>query len=115
MSLTLRIIVGLLALVLTGSVCWQVNSHKLLLRYSLIWFFISFVVILAAIFPDAVIWLSNSLGFDVTSNFVFLVGIAFLLLACLSLTAICSRQEKKIKNLVQDVALLESRLEKLEK
>lgn len=114
MSITLRIILGLAALLLAGSVCWQVNSHKLLLRYSLIWFFVSLVVILAAIFPDAVFWLSSSLGFDVSSNFVFLVAIIFLLLSSISLTGIASRQQKTIKNLVQDVALLEDRLEKVE-
>lgn len=115
MSLALRIIVSVAAVLLAGSVCWQVNSHKLLLRYSLIWFFTSFVVILAAIFPDAVVWLSHSLGFDVSSNFVFLVAIVFLMLASISLTGIASRQQKKIKNLVQDLALLEDRIEKLEK
>lgn len=107
--LTLRIIVIIICALFVLFVCTQVATRKLLLKYSLIWLTLALLVLLGALFPDVVSSLATLLGFDVTSNFIFFVGLFFLLAICLSLSVVVSRQSIRIKNLVQDLALLNSK------
>lgn len=106
--LTLRIIIIVACLAFGLFVGTQVASRKLLLRYSLLWLTLAFCVLLGAVFPDAVTFLSEVFGFDIPSNFVFFVGLFFLLAICLSLSVVVSKQSMRIKNLVQNLALLDS-------
>lgn len=69
------------------------------------------VVILVAIFPQPVFVIARLLGFGVSSNFIFFVALFFLLAITLSLSVIVSKQSLRLKNAVQNLALLEKRLE----
>ena len=71
----------------------------------------SLVVLIFAIFPEPLFYLSSVLGFEKPSNFMLLCAVFFLLIVCISLSAIVSKQEERIKNLVQDLAILESKIE----
>lgn len=110
--LALRIIVGLCALAFMVGVCRQVAKGRLLLRYSLTWLALGTVAVFIVILPEPIFWLSSVVGFVNPSNFVFFVVLFFVLIICLNLSVVISRQQSKIKNLVQDLALLESRIEK---
>ena len=88
----------------------QIAKGRLKLRYSLLWLFMSLVVVFFSIYPEPIFQLSALLGFEKPSNFLLLCGVFFLLIICISLTAIVSKQDEKIKNLVQDLAILEARM-----
>lgn len=87
-----------------------VVKGRLLLKYSLIWMFLAAVILFCAFCPYPVSAISHCLGFDVTSNFVFFVGMAFLLSFCLALSVIASKQSMSIKQLTQRLAIIEKEL-----
>lgn len=111
MPLTLRLVLFFVSLVFFAVVFDLVRKERLQLKYSLLWMALSIVVLLCAIFPNAVGFVSSALGIGVASNFVFLVGFVILIGICLSLSVIVSWQAKDIRCLVQQVALLNKRLE----
>lgn len=104
----------LCALVFLALVFIQVSRKRLLLRYSLLWVLLAFVVIIGALFPDIIFWFSGLANFKTPSNFIFFVAIFFLLLLSLFLSAVVSKQASKIKSLIQESALMKNQLEKIE-
>ena len=113
-GLTLRIAIIIVCIVFLAAVSRQVAHGKLLLKYSLLWMTLAVASIVAALFPDPLFTISNALGFEAPSNFIFFTALFFLLAICLSLSIIVSKQATRIKNLVQQEALIEKRLEALE-
>ena len=111
MSLVLRIGLTLGSIVLLCVVVRLVLRGKLQLKYSLLWMFLSLMVLVAALFPNLVSMVSGLLGIGVTSNFVFLAGFIFMFGICLSLSVIVSWQARDIRSLVQQVALLRKELD----
>ena len=79
--------VGLLAgsLCYLGVIFWLLKKKKLTVRYSIIWLFSAFVLLVFAIFPYVVLVLTDLLGMAVPVNLVFLLVLAFILLLLLSL------------------------------
>ena len=83
-----------------------VTKGKLLLKYSLLWLALSFFVCIFSLFPEPIYALSNLLGFELASNFIFIAAVFFLLIIALSLSVIASKQASYTKTLIQEVALL---------
>lgn len=108
--------VGLLAgsLCYLGVIFWLLKKKKLTVRYSIIWLFSAFVLLVFAIFPYVVLVLTDLLGMAVPVNLVFLLVLAFILLLLLSLSSIVSGFAEKLKRLAQHNALLERRVRELE-
>lgn len=106
---TLQLVVFLLCLAFFVGVTRQVHSGRMLLRYALLWMFLSVVAMICALFPGGVFALSEVLGFETPSNFVLFIGLFAVLVICLSLSIIVSGQAQKIKSLVQELAILEYR------
>lgn len=107
MSPKLRLLLIIFSILLLVMIFRLVSKGRLQLKYSLLWMAMGVLIIIAALFPGLVIWLSGILGVGLTSNFVFLAGIVFLMGVCLSLSVIVSWQARDIRSLVQHVALLE--------
>ena len=107
MAVALRVCVTLFCGALLFYVVHLVAKERLLLRYSLLWLGLAFVLLACALFPDGIISLSTALGFETASNFIFFVGLFCLMAISLSLSVIASGQSKKIKELAQRVALVE--------
>lgn len=111
---TLRIAVVITCIIFLTAVSHQVAQSKLLLKYSLLWMTLAVASIFSALFPDPLFAASKALGFEAPSNFIFFIALFFLFAICLSLSIIVSKQALRIKNLVQQEALIEKRLENLE-
>ena len=92
----------------------MLRRKSLNLKYSMVWFFFSAVLLLIAAFPQLVYCLAKWVGVMVPSNIVFVLEAVFVLIVLLSLTAIVSSQNEKIVKLVQSIALLEKRVRDLE-
>ena len=90
------------------------KSKKLALKYSLLWLLMGFAMVILGIFPQMLEWLSHLFGIVETMNGLFTFAIAFILVLLLSLTSIVSKQSERIKNLIQENALLEKRIRRLE-
>lgn len=107
MSLILRLFIVVFCVILTVFVIHEVSKERMLLKYSLLWLALVLILLVCALFPEIVFILSDALGFETPSNFIFVVGFFCLMAICLSLSIIVSGQTIKIKNLTQRIALIE--------
>ena len=95
-------------------ILWMLKKKKLTVRYSIVWFFAAFVLVLFAVFPYIVLVLRDLLQVGLVSNLVFLMVLAFVLFMLLSISCIVSVFSEKLKRLSQEAALLEQRVRDLE-
>lgn len=107
MSIVIQVFVVLVCLIFLAYIARQVGNERFLLKYALIWLVMAVLILICAIFPEPIFALASLLGFDAPSNFIYFVGIFFLISICLSLTAIVSKQTLKLKNLTQTLAFLD--------
>jgi hypothetical protein len=88
--------------------------HRKTLRekYAVVWFFMGFLLILGALNPAIMNKVSQILGFQFLSNFVlFIFGILNLLIS-MQLSLYLSKAENEIRTLAEEVALLNSKVDK---
>lgn len=86
-----------------------VKKNKITVRYSIIWYLSLAVLIIFSIFPELLGLLANLIGFEISSNFLFVLLIAFLFFINISLTIIVSEQKEQIRKLIQEVSIIKSR------
>ena len=107
MSLTLRIIL-IIASILSFILCVKkIKQAKLKVMNSVTWMVGSIILIIISIFSNVVEWVSTKLGFMAPVNFVFLVGIAFLLVEVFIDNIRINELNEKIKDLNHYIALSE--------
>ena len=89
---------------------YYLRKGSIPLKYSLVWFGVSLVLLCCAFLPEWLINITKLLGFQTTSNLI--IGILFVLLfvICLVLTIVVSAQNKKIVLLVQEISMLKKRM-----
>jgi hypothetical protein len=101
--------VGLLLVVLE-----LVRRRALMERYALLWLFCSVLVLLLAIWQDALNTVAQAMGIAAAPNALFFVAVGFIMLLLLHFSAAMSRLTDQSKVLAQRQALLEQRLRELE-
>lgn len=111
MSVALKVFLVVFTVLFLVKVFSLISQGRLQLKYSLLWMFLSLVLIICALFPGIVSFLKSLLGFELTSNLVFFIGIVGLMGICLSLTVIVSWQSRDIRRLLQEVALMRKELD----
>ena len=97
-----------------GIIVFLLRKNALSLKYTLLWLLSVLLMLIVCIFPEILVSVANVFGFNLVSNAVFSLLLAFIILILLSLTSIVSLQAEKIKTLVQLTALLEKRIRDLE-
>lgn len=83
-----------------------VKKNRITVKYAIIWYIALLVLILFSIFPELLGWLTNLVGMQLSSNFLFVLLIAFLFFICISLTIIVSEQKEQIRKLIQEVSII---------
>jgi len=106
----LVIIIGLLIFFFS-----MLRNKKLDLKYCLVWMFALLGIAVFCIFPGLLDSLSEVLGIGVPVNTLFLICIAFLTFICISLTVVVSRLSARLRQLTQNLAVLECEAGKNEK
>ncbi|WP_274641852.1 DUF2304 domain-containing protein [Streptococcus equinus] len=86
-----------------------IKKDKLSIRYSLSWYILSVILLIAVWFPNLLVILAKILGIYSPINLVFFVGFCLSLWILFSLTRVVSIQTSKIKSLAQQVALSEKK------
>ncbi|MGT2896956.1 hypothetical protein CS009_08435 [Streptococcus macedonicus] len=86
-----------------------IKKDKLSIRYSLSWYILSVILLIAVWFPNLLVILAKVLGIYSPINLVFFVGFCLSLWILFSLTRIVSIQSSKIKSLAQQMALSEKK------
>lgn len=103
-SLKLASIIFILTIVVFITIF--VKKHKISVKYSIIWYFCSLILILLVLFPSLLTWLTDLLGIQVASNMIFALMLGVLFIITISLTIIVSEQKEQIRTLIQEISIL---------
>ncbi len=78
-------------------------------KYAVFWALIATTFLVFAIFPAAPSKISQSLGFETTSNFILALVIGMLMLVVMQLSLEVGKLEDKIQTLAEESALIRQR------
>ena len=92
-----------------------VRRRALLERYALLWLFSSIVILGLAVWQDALTVITRQLGIVSAPNALFFVAFGFILLLLLHFSAALSRLSDQTKVLAQQHAILEARIQEMER
>lgn len=115
MSTFFRIEMFVIAFVFFLFIVRLINKNIFLLKNTAIWLVTSIILVLFSIFPEIPNLLSNFLGFEETSNFLYFCAVAFLIVTVLLNAILASRQDIKINTLTQELSIIKSKLEEQER
>lgn len=108
MNLSLKIALIIFSIILALVTTKILKKGRMPIKYSLLWYFCSLIILLVAIFPFLIECVSKLFGFKTLSNLIIAVILALLLFLTMSLTIITSGQKKKITLLIQEISMLKS-------
>jgi hypothetical protein len=107
MLIELRLIMLIVIAIFFFFFIYMLRKGRMDLKYCLVWLFGLFGIAVFCIFPGLLFGLSDFLGIEVAANMLFLVCIAFLACICISLTVVVSRLSNRLRQLTQNIAILE--------
>lgn len=109
MSLKLKICILLFSLLLFIITSYLLKKEKISVKYSLVWYFISLILIIVALMPFVMNFIQKIIGFDSMSNMIIGIILCLLVFSNLTLTIIVSGQKQKINLLIQEVSILKAK------
>lgn len=95
-------------------ILYFLKQKALNLKYTLLWLLAGAVMGLLVIFPDLLGRIIHIFGIEDNMNGLFIMCIAFILMISMALTSIASRQNMKVRALVQEIGILDKRIRELE-
>jgi len=95
-------------------ILYLLKKKSLNLKYSLLWMFSGLMMGILVIFPELLLVLVDFVGIQTPMYGLLVFCIVFILMILMSITSIVSRQNRKIRTLIQSNALLERRVRELE-
>lgn len=114
MNISLKIFLIIILLVQIFFTIFLIKSKKITMKYASLWIIALMLLIILALFPNIIIIISELFGFEVPSNMVFLLGFFVLFNINFIISLSLSKQNEKIKFLIQEVSILKKRLENYE-
>lgn len=95
-------------------ILYYLKRKMLELKYTLIWLVAGVMMGIMVYFPELLVWFVRILGIESNMNGLYILCIAFIMMISMTLTAIVSRQQLKIRILIQEISMLEKRIRELE-
>ena len=95
-------------------ILYFLKQRALNLKYTLLWLLAGAVMGLLVICPELLVRIIHIFGIEDNMNGLFIICIAFILMILMALTSIASRQNMKIRSLVQEIGILDKRIRELE-
>ena len=92
-----------------------VRDNKLEEKYSILWFVFAILILILTIFPKIIDNVAKFFGVYYAPSLLFLIGFIVLAIYVIHISIVLTKQNKKIVKLVQEHAILEDKLEQLEK
>lgn len=111
---TLRVILILAVIGYFIVILKFLKDQALSLKYSLLWLFAGLIMGILVIFPNILTYIVSLIGIQSNMNGLFIFCIAFIIMILMSITSIVSRQNRKIRTLIQEIGILEKRIRELE-
>ena len=90
-----------------------IKKGSLILKYSLLWMLAGVLMLVFAIWPGILTWLTSVLGIALPVNALFAMMFFCIIMILMSLTSIVSKQKEELKILTQQMAILEKELRDL--
>ena len=110
-----RLVAAILAGVMLLAVIELVRQRKLREEYSVLWVVTALGLLFLAINYGFLIWLTHLIGGVLPTSTLFFGGILFLMLLSLQFSVRLTRNTTRMRQLARKCALLEQRIEELEK
>lgn len=95
-------------------ILYYLKKNMLELKYTLLWLVAGAVMGGMIFFPESLGWFVRHLGIQTKMNGLFILCFAFSISILMALTSIVSRQQMKIRILIQELSMLEKRIQELE-
>ncbi len=99
-----------LAVLLLVTVVTLLLRRQLREKYAVLWLVIGFAALLLGIFPQLLLWLTASLGFQIPANLLFTLAIVLLLAVALHLSWELSHSEEEIRRLAEESGIAREEL-----
>lgn len=115
MSINLKLSLVILLVIQLFLIINRVKKKKMTIKYACFWVILVLLMGIVVIFPEILFKLSEMMGFEETSNMIFLLGFFFLFYVSFIITTSVSIQNEKIKTLIQEISILKERVNKYEK
>lgn len=93
---------------------YYIKKMEMRIKYSLIWLTLSLLLLILAIFPKTIMFIAGVLNISSDTNTLYMMAISFLYIISFSFSIMFSRNSRKITTLVQYIAVLNRKIEKLE-
>ncbi len=107
MSPRLQVSIVLMSLVILIGIIELVRRRRLREEYSFLWLVTGFGLFALALFPDILLFISRFVGTELPVNAIFLFGLVFVMLILLYFSLRISSLTTQVKNLAQEVTLLQ--------
>lgn len=88
-----------------------IRRRRISERYSLLWLFLGFVMLLFSLFPTILNRIAQWMGVVYGTSLLFFIGFLFLIIFILHLTTVITKLDRKMTRLTQELALLKSHQE----
>lgn len=111
---TLRIVLIIAIIVYFFIILMLLKDKKLSLKYTLLWLLAGVIMAVLVVYPRLLLIVCSLVGIQSAMNGLFIFCIAFVIMILMSLTSIVTRQNRKIRILIQEVAMYEKRIRELE-
>ncbi len=95
-------------------ILYYLKRKMLELKYTLIWLVAGVVMGIMIYFPELTVWFVHLIGMQDNMNGLYIICLAFMMMILMTLTSIASRQQLKIRILIQEISMLEKRVRELE-
>ena len=105
MSIALRIVLLVAAVILVVFMLRSIKKSKLRIEDSIFWIFLTLLIFVLAIFPEIGGFFSDIMGFQAPVNLIFLFFIFVLLMKSYFMSRQISELETKIRELTEQIAL----------
>ena len=92
----------------------MIKRKKILVSHAIAWYILIIAIMIASVSTSELKKVATFIGIEEVSNLIFFVGFIILLVLNLSLTINISKQKSTIINLVQELALINKKVEDLE-
>lgn len=95
-------------------ILYYLKRKMLELKYTLVWLAAGLIMGIMIYFPEILVRFVRMIGIESNMNGLFILCIAFIIMILMTLTSIVSRQQLKIRTLIQEISMLEKRIRELE-
>lgn len=111
---TLQITLSIAVVCYFVIILYYLKRKMLELKYTLVWLVAGLIMGIMIYFPEILVQFVRLLGIESNMNGLYILCIAFVMMILMTLTSIVSRQQTKIRTLIQEISMLEKRVRELE-